>query len=468
MVETNTTNNDYHFPDDFWWGSAASATQIEGAASTGGKGMNIWDYWFQEEPNRFYDQIGPEQTSDFYHRYPEDIQLMKQLNHNSFRLSLSWSRIFPEGTGEINEEAIVFYHHVLDELLEAGIEPFVNLYHFDMPMAMQKIGGWENREVIDAFAAYAERCFAIFGDKVKKWFTFNEPIVPVEAGYLYNAHYPNVVDFTRATQVAYNTMLAHAKAVQVFRHADIPQGNIGIILNVTPSYPRSNRPQDLESARIADLLFNRSFLDPAVKGKYPQELITWLKEQGLFPKTEPGDSSLLREGVIDFLGINYYQPRRVKAKEHIPVPDSPMMPESFFDYYEMPGRKMNPYRGWEIYEKGVYDILIDLRDNYGNIECFISENGMGVQNEERFMEENVIQDTYRIAFIKDHLKWIHRALEEGANVKGYHLWTLMDNWSWLNAYKNRYGFISVDLKTMTRTPKKSAWWFKEVIRNNGF
>ncbi|RKD75871.1 aryl-phospho-beta-glucosidase [Sinobaca qinghaiensis] len=458
----------YTFPEDFWWGSATSATQIEGAASEDGKGLNIWDYWYSKEPNRFFNGVGPETTSDFYHTYKEDIQRMKDIGHNSFRFSISWARLIPGGEGDVNEEAAAFYHRVIDELLAQDIEPFANLFHFDMPLEMQEKGGWESREVVDAYAVFAEKCFELFGEKVQKWFTFNEPIVPVEGGYLYDFHYPNVVDFKRAVQVAYHTIIAHAKAVEVFKKRSIPNGKIGTILNLTPSYPRSQNPADLRASRIADLFFNRSFLDPMVKGEFPEELTAILREHGQLPEMLEGDKELVKRNTAELLGVNYYQPRRVKAKEHLPNPYGPFMLDWYFDLYEMPGRKMNPYRGWEIYEKGVYDIMINLRDNYGNIESFISENGMGVQDEERFMENGQIQDDYRIDFIREHLKWLHRAIQEGCNAKGYHLWSFMDNWSWMNAYKNRYGFFSVNIETQERTPKKSAGWITEVSKNNGF
>lgn len=458
----------YTFPKNFWWGSATSATQIEGAASEGGKGLNIWDYWYSQEPNRFFNGVGPETTSDFYHTYKEDIQRMKDIGHNSFRFSISWSRLIPGGEGDVNEEAAAFYHHVIDELIAQDIEPFITLFHFDMPLEMQEKGGWENRDVVDAYAVFAEKCFELFGEKVKKWFTFNEPIVPVEGGYLYDFHYPNVVDFKRAVQVAYHTIIAHAKAVEVFKKLSIPNGQIGTILNLTPSYPRSQNPADLRASRIADLFFNRSFLDPMVKGEFPEELTAILREHGQLPQMLEGDKELVKHNTAELLGVNYYQPRRVKAKEHLPNPYGPFMLDWYFDLYEMPGRKMNPYRGWEIYEKGVYDIMINLRDNYGNIDSFISENGMGVQDEERFIENGQIQDDYRIDFIREHLKWLHRAIEEGCNAKGYHLWSFMDNWSWMNAYKNRYGFFSVNIETQERTAKKSAGWITDVSNNNGF
>lgn len=456
------------FPQDFWWGSATSATQIEGAQYEGNKGKNIWDHWYEQEPWRFFNQVGPEDTSDFYHRYKEDIALMKKLGHNSFRLSISWSRLIPTGIGEVNPEAVRFYQDVLATLHHYDIEPFVGLFHFDMPLALQKIGGWENREVVDAYVAYAKTCFELFGDQVSKWFTHNEPIVPVEGGYLYDFHYPNVVDFKRAVQVAYHSILSNALAIRAYRES-AQTGEIGIVLNLTPSYPRSQHPADQKAAHLADLIFNRSFLDPAVKGEFPTELVQLLAEHDFLPETKESDIQAIKTYKVDLLGINYYQPRRVKAKESVPHPEAPFLPEHLFDYYVMPGRKLNKHRGWEIYEKGIYDILINLRDNYGNIKCFISENGMGVENEEQFIQDGIIQDDYRISFIQDHLAWVHRALAEGSNVKGYHLWTFMDNWSWSNAYKNRYGFVSVDLENgRKRTVKKSGYWFQKMIQTNGF
>ncbi|CAM4129829.1 glycoside hydrolase family 1 protein [Lederbergia lenta] len=462
-------NKFYPFPTDFWWGSASSATQMEGASTQGGKGENIWDYWFQEEPNRFFNGVGPGNTSNFYEQYKEDISLMKELGHNSFRLSISWSRLIPTGDGEVNEEAVTFYKNVLNEMISQDVEPFVNLYHFDMPMAMQRIGGWESREVVQAYVRYASICFELFGDLASKWFTHNEPVVPVEQQYLYGNHYPAECDFKKAVQAGFHSVLAGAKAVKVFKEKGY-KGEIGVILNLTPSYPRSNHPEDLKAGNMADLFFNRSFLDPFVKGEFPSELVDVLKTEGFMPEIQEGDLDIIANNTVDLLGVNYYQPRRVKAKENMPNPNAPFLPERYFDHYEMPGRKMNPYRGWEIYEKGIYDILVNVKENYGNIPCFISENGMGVENEDRFLNsEGQVQDDYRIEFYKNHLKWMHKAIEEGANLKGYHVWTFIDNWSWLNAYKNRYGLISLDLDNgFKRTIKKSGEWYKELSIQNGF
>ncbi|ASA55889.1 glycoside hydrolase family 1 protein [Vibrio gazogenes] len=457
----------YQFPQHFYWGSAASATQTEGAAFSGGKGENIWDHWYKSEPNRFHQGVSATDASTFYEHFRSDIQLMKDIKHNSFRTSISWARLIPDGTGDVNPEAVDFYNQVIDTLIEQGIEPFICLFHFDMPMKMQALGGFENRRVLQAYADYAETCFRLFGDRVKHWFTFNEPIVPVEGGYLYDFHYPNVLDFRRAATVAYHTVLAHSMAVSKYRDLKL-SGRIGIVLNLTPSYPRSQHQADLEAANICDLMFNRSFLDPVIRGEYPQQLVTLLKQYGQLPDIHDGDCDLIAKGKIDLLGINYYQPRRVKARLSAVNPNAPFVPEWFFEPYEMPGRKMNPHRGWEIYEKGIYDILTNLREHYGNIPCYISENGMGVEGEEKFLKDGQIQDDYRIDFIREHLKWIHRAIEEGSACFGYHLWTFIDNWSWCNAYKNRYGFYRLDLATQQRSLKKSGEWFAQVSEGNGF
>ncbi|PNZ38848.1 glycoside hydrolase family 1 protein [Mammaliicoccus vitulinus] len=453
----------YVFPEGFWWGSAASATQTEGTKLF--KDETIWDKWFEEEPNRFFDGVGPYQTSDFYHKFEEDIKLMKETGHNSFRLSISWARLMDQDTNEVNDEAVQFYNRVINGLKENHIEPFVNLYHFDMPFKKQQQGGFESLEVVDRYVDYAMTCFELFGDRVKYWFTFNEPIVPVEGGYLYDFHYPNIIDAKRGFQVAFNTVLANAQVIKAYKENGY-DGKIGIILNLSPSYPRSENEADVKAAEIADLFFNRSFLDPVTKGQYPQDLVDILKKHELVPTYTEEHLNTINQYTVDLLGVNYYQPRRVKARDTVPNPNSPFFPEYYFDNYEMPGRKMNPYRGWEIYPKGIYDIMINLKENYHNIESFISENGMGVENEARFIEDGQINDTYRIDFVKSHLIWLNKAIEEGANCTGYHMWTFMDNWSWMNAYKNRYGFVSVDIDTMKRTIKQSRKWFKEVSASN--
>ncbi len=461
----------YEFPKNFWWGSAASGPQTEGRIEGDGKSDNIFDYWYSIEPNKFFNKIGPGNASKVYVNYKEDIQLMKKTGHNSFRTSIQWSRLIPNGTGEINQKAVDFYNDFFQELKNNGIEPFVNLYHFDIPMALQKIGGWLNRENVDAYVQYAKTCFNLFGDKVKFWFTHNEPIVPAEGGYLYGFHYPVKTNHLKeAIQVGYNEILASALAIKEYKNLNL-DGKIGIILNLSPSYPRDeNNKEDVKAAEISDAFFNRSFLDPCVKGYFPKDLIEIIKDRDIMPYILNDDLDIIKNNVIDILGINYYQPRRVKAKESPCIKTNMPMPEDYFDNYDMPGKKMNPYRGWEIYEKGIYDLLINVKDNYNNIPCYISENGMGVENESRFIKDDgMIHDDYRIDFIKDHLKYVHKAIKEGSNCLGYHMWTCMDNWSWINAYKNRYGFISVDIdNNFKRSIKKSGYWFNKVSNDNGF
>ena len=276
------------------------------------------------------------------------------------------------------------------------------------------------------------------------------------------------MDFRRAAQVTHHLILANAYAIKKYRDRKL-SGKIGIILNLSPTYSRSDCPEDVRASELAELFNTRAFLDPVTKGKYPSELVALLKEQKQLPIYEAEDLTVIRDNTIDMLGFNYYQPRRIKDREQGIPDDAAFVPWKYYDHYEMPGRKMNEHRGWEIYEKGIYDTLINLRDNYGNIEVYISENGMGVEGEMAFADDTgEIQDDYRIEFIQDHLKWVHRAILEGCNVKGYHLWTFIDCWSWLNAYKNRYGFISLNLETGERTIKKSGHWFRSVAIANGF
>ncbi|MDP5885488.1 glycoside hydrolase family 1 protein [Streptococcus mutans] len=460
----------YTFPKTFFWGTASSGPQTEGRFEGDGKGDSIWDYWYAKDPKRFFNQVGPDKASYNYRLFKEDVQLMKATGHNSFRTSIQWSRLIPNGVGKVNPEAVTFYNNYIDELITNGIEPFINLYHFDMPMALQEKGGWLNRGTVEAYVEFAKTCFKLFGDRVNYWFTHNEPIVPVEGGYLYDFHYPNEKNLKHAVQVGFNEALASALAIKAYHESQ--DGKIGIILNLTPSYPRDeDNPEDVKAAQIADAFFNRSFLDPAIYGTFPKELIAIVKELDIVPKHTKTDLEIIKKNTIDLLGINYYQPRRIKVKEN-PADANPQnpMPEDFFDNYDMPGKKMNPYRGWEIYEKGIYDIMINVRDNYGNIPCYISENGMGVEGEERYINENgQIEDDYRIEFVKDHLRYLHQAIQEGANCLGYHMWTCMDNWSWTNAYKNRYGLIAVDLdKEGKRTIKKSGYFFKTLADKNGF
>ncbi|MBO0453909.1 glycoside hydrolase family 1 protein [Candidatus Enterococcus murrayae] len=454
-----------NFPDNFLWGAAMSAPQTEGQSLNFGKAATTWDYWFHTAPEKFHQNQGPEITSGVYDHYLDDCRRMQDIGLNSLRTSISWARLLPDGK-TINQEAVDFYRQFFSAMLDHGIETMINLFHFDMPMWLMDQGGWENRRSIEAFAFYAKTSFELFGDLVKKWTTFNEPIVHVECGYLYQYHYPAIVDFRRAIQVAYHTLLAHKAAVKIFREVT-QTSEIGIILNISPTYPRSEVEEDVLAAFQSDLLNTRSFLDPAVLGTIPEELTELLAEHDLLPEREAGDHELIKENLVDFIGLNYYQPRRVQA----PIaPKKPAeMPADFYAAYDWPDKKMNPYRGWEIYPEALYDVALMMKKEYNNIPWYVSENGMGVADEERFMNDSgEIEDDYRIEFMKEHLSYLHQGIVEGSNCFGYHAWTFVDCWSWLNGYKNRYGFYRLDLDTLERSMKKSGRWMRAVSEKNGF
>ena len=454
------------FPDNFLWGAAASAPQTEGHSLLNGKSATTWDKWFEMAPEKFNHDQGPKNTSNTYEMYREDVENMQKIGLNSYRTSISWARLLPDGK-TLNLEAVEFYRDYFQDMIDHNIEPIINLFHFDMPWWLMEKGGWENRESVDDFAYYAKVAFEQFGDLVHKWTTFNEPTVHIECGYLYGYHYPAIVDMKKAIQVGYHTLMAHVKAVQTFRKTSIG-GKIGIILNVLPAYSRSDSPEDLQAKQISDLLNTQSFLDPAVLGQVPSELIKVLKDNELLPVVNDGDKQLIHDNTVDFVGINYYQPRRVQAPVNPKVPAQ--MPSDLYAIYDWPDKRINPYRGWEIYPEALYDIAIMMRDKYHNIPWYVSENGMGVADEERFENAaGMIEDQYRIDFLKEHLEQLHKGIAAGSNCFGYHMWTFVDCWSWLNGYRNRYGFYRVDLDdNYKRTVKLSGLWFKEVTKNNGF
>jgi len=449
------------FPKDFWWGAAASAPQTEGTKSDDGKSASTWDKWFELEPERFAGGIGPEKTSNVYELYREDVQRMKDMGLNSYRTSIAWTRLLPDGKS-LNQKAVEFYRDYFTALKEAGVEPVVNLFHFDMPWWQMEKGGWLDKDITDHFAYYAKTAVENFGDIVKYWVTFNEPIVHVEMSYLYGYHYPAEKDFKKAIVSGYHTILAHAKAVQAMREVN-DELEIGTILNLTPIYARSQSKADQKAAKSADLLRTRSFLDGMVKGSFSDDLIQLLEENDLRVETDQDDLKIISQVELDFLGVNYYQPNRVQAPCDPQLPA--VMPEDLFEPYEWPERRMNKYRGWEIYPEALYDIGLLIRDEYDNIPWYVSENGMGVADEMRFVDEKgVVQDDYRIEFIQEHLEQVHKAMEAGSACFGYHLWTFVDCWSWLNAYQNRYGFYRLDLETQKRYPKKSAFWMRDFIK----
>lgn len=456
------------FPANFWWGAATSGPQSEGRFNK--KHANVFDYHYEIEPEAFYDQVGPDTASNFYNSYQEDIQMMRSIGMNSLRTSIQWSRLIDDlETNTVNDDAVRYYNDVINTMLEEGMTPVMNLHHFDLPVELfDKYGGWESKKVVELYVGFAKRCFELFGDRVKYWTTHNEPMVVVEGEYLFQFHYPNIVDGKKAVQVAYNLNLASAKAIKAFRELSIEDAQIGTILNLTPTYAASDSAEDQEAARIAELWNNKMFLEPAIYGHFPAELEELLtKDKVLWDSTDE-EKAILKGNTVDFLGVNFYHPNRVKAPDVAPNSVGSWMPDRYYDAYDMPGRRVNLDRGWEIYPKALYDIAVNIRDNYKNIPWYVSENGMGVSNEERFKNEaGVIEDDYRIDFVQEHLEWLHKGIEEGSKCFGYHMWTPIDCWSWLNAYKNRYGFISNNIHTQIKTVKKSGHWFKQVTERNG-
>ena len=458
----------HSFPSNFWWGSATSGPQSEGDFNKPHK--SVFDHWFDIEPEIFFNQVGPSVASNFYNSYKEDIKQLKEIGLNSFRTSIQWTRLIKDlETGEPDKDGVRFYNDVIDECLANNITPVMNLHHFDLPVELyDTYGGWESKHVVDLFVKFAETSFKLFGDRVKFWSTFNEPIVVVEGHYLYQFHYPKLLDGKKAVQSMFNINLASAKAIEKYKQLNL-DGKIGVILNLTPSYPKSDSPEDIEASRFADEFFNNSFLDPAVKGVFPEYLSNIFKKDGVMFESTDDELAIIKNNTVDFLGVNYYQPRRVQAKSSTSDDFKTWMPDKYFDIYEMPNRRMNIHRGWEIFPESMYDIAINIKENYGNIPWFISENGMGVEGEEKFINENgVIEDDYRIEFFEEHLHFLHKGIEEGSNCFGYHTWTPIDCWSWCNAYKNRYGYIALDLATQKKTIKKSGHWIKKVSENNGF
>jgi len=454
------------FPDNFLWGAAMSAPQTEGHSLRNGKSASTWDYWFETSPEKFNDLQGPSMTSNVYEHYAADCARMQAIGLNSIRTSIAWTRLLPDGK-TINDEAVQFYRSYFQAMRDHGVMPIINLFHFDMPMWLMDKGGFENRESVEAFAFYAQTAFELFGDLVQKWTTFNEPMVHVECGYLYQYHYPAIIDFKKAIQVGYHTLMAHVVAVQALRTV-APASEIGILLNVSPAYARSEDEADAQAKEYYEVLNTKSWLDAVVKGAIPTKLIALFEEHDLLPTTEAGDRALIAAHTVDFIGLNYYQPRRVQAPPG--KVNVVRMPEDLYAPYDWPEKRMNPYRGWEIFPEALYDVALIMRDEYDNIPWFVSENGMGVADEERFMnEDGVIQDDYRIEFMQEHLAYLHKGIAAGSNCFGYHAWTFLDCWSWLNGYRNRYGFYRVDVTdNYARTVKKSGVWFKAVADANGF
>jgi 6-phospho-beta-glucosidase len=464
----------YVFPKGFVWGSATAAIQIEGAAAVGGKGPSNWDVFCKEHPEKIFDGGSPAVACDHYHRFKEDVRLMKETGHTGYRMSIAWTRIFPEGHGRVNEEGVRFYRELFKELAATGIEPNVTLYHWDLPQTLALHGGWENKETIEHFVNYARTCFELFGEDVKLWSTLNEPGWTLLQGYVTGLHPPNKTNHKSAIQAAHNMLVAHARAVRVF-HATVTGGQIGVVLNMSTIYPSTQAEADKKAATLADGVLNRWFIDPAIKGAYPADIWALYERCGLLPEHTPEELALFKADTIDYIGVNYYYPHfaSADAKEsayHLNTSgnkneDCIFAIKDLFRFVKNPNGKFTDW-GWEIDPEGLFHLLKRAEEYRPGIPVYITENGIGMN--ETLNAEGTVDDQARIDFVTEHLKVAHRAWKDGVNLKGYYMWALMDNFSWVNGFKKRYGLLFVDRKTQDRYVKKSGRWYKQVSANNGF
>lgn len=462
-------------PEDFMMGAAASAWQTEGWSGKKDFQDSYLDVWYKHDKNVWHNGYGPAVATDFYHRYKEDIRHMKEIGLTHFRTSINWSRFLVDYEhAVVDEEYARYVDDVIHELIENGIEPMICLEHYEIPAVLfEKYGGWGSKHVVDLFVQYAEKVFERYGDRVKHWFTFNEPIVVQTRVYLDAVRWPFEQNTKKWMQWNYNKGLATARVVKLFKALGLREktgAKIGVILNPEVTYARSVAEHDQEAARMYDLFFNRIFLDPSIKGEYPQALFELMEKHSIAFEHTPEELDVIKENTVDYIGLNLYFPRRVKARSSAWNENTPFHPEYYYEQFDLPGKKMNPYRGWEIYPKIMYDMAMRMKEEYGNIEWFIAENGMGVEDEQRFKnDDQVIQDDYRIEFIREHLTWLLRAVDAGVNCKGYMLWAFTDNVSPMNAFKNRYGLVEIDLENnLKRSFKKSAYWYKQLIETRQF
>ncbi|MCI3922398.1 GH1 family beta-glucosidase [Paenibacillus sp. TRM 82003] len=437
----------YRFPDQFRWGAATASYQIEGAYKEGGRGLSIWDT-FSHTPGNVVNGDNGDVACDSYHRYGEDIELMKELGIKNYRFSVAWPRIFPQGRGKPNPEGLAYYHDFVDKLLAAGIEPFCTLYHWDLPQALQDEGGWDNRATIDAFVEYATLMFNEFKGKIKFWMTFNEPwCVSFLSNYI-GAHAPGFQDLQLATNVAHHLLVAHGRTVQAFRAAGI-EGQIGYAPNTEWNEPYSARQEDIDACRRSTAWFIEWFFDPVFKGEYPDFMVDWFKGKGVTVPIQDGDMQIISQP-IDFVGINYYTGRVGRYRQGDGLFDSEAI-DVGYDKTDI---------GWNIYPEGFYKVLTHIRDRYGDVPIFITENGACYNDEPG--ADGRVRDERRIAYLRDHLISVHRAIASGVNVQGYLTWSLMDNFEWAEGYSKRFGIIYVDYNTLERTKKDSYYWYKHV------
>lgn len=422
------------FPADFIWGAAASSYQIEGAALDDGRGECIWTR-FSRLPGKIAGGHTGDVACDHYHRYADDVQLMQALELGAYRFSISWPRVLPQGTGTPNAPGLDFYDRLVDTLLAANIRPFATLYHWDLPQALQNRGGWLNRGIIGWFSDYTELVTKRLGDRVKDWITINEPIVISMLGYRDGVHAPGMRDETAAYLAAHHTLLAHAAGMGVIR-ANVPNAQAGITID--NAYVMAHEDGLEDEVRLADGLRNRWFWDPVLLGRYPVDIIEHLgdtlREVNL---AEAADIKVEQ----DFIGLNFYT-RNIVGKNKVPAPVTAM--------------------DWEIYPKGLYHILKRLHTEYKAPAIYITENGAAFDDPAPIHAR--IVDTDRVEYLQDHFEAAEDAVDEGVPLKGYFVWSLLDNFEWAYGYDKRFGIIAVDYASQRRTIKDSGYWYRDFIR----
>lgn len=443
------------FPAGFTWGATTSAYQIEGAWNEDGKGLSIWDA-FVRQPGRIERGETGNVAADHYHRWQQDLTLMHELGLQAYCFSIAWTRVQPDGYGKVNPAGLDFYQRLVDGLLELGIQPWLMLYHWDLPLALQERGGWAERDTAFRFADYAHIIARHLGDRVRYWVTHNEPAVIAFLGHFTGEHAPGIQDPVIALRAAHHVLLSHGYGVQALRAILPASAQLGIILNLYPVYPASDSLEDQQAAQLYDAVQNRLFLDALLRGQYPADLLHHFT--GLFPEAHEGDLETISEP-MDFLGINYYTRAVVRyAQNSLPLQAELVYPEGN-EYSQM----------WEIYPQGLYDLLIRLHVDYRDaplcpVDWYITENGVPVPDGVDF--DGRVRDERRIRFLRRHLRALHRAIQAGVPIRGYFHWSLLDNFEWAYGYRMRFGLIYVDWETQQRIIKDSGRFYAEVIRRN--
>ncbi|MFZ9043263.1 MAG: GH1 family beta-glucosidase [Candidatus Nanopelagicaceae bacterium] len=432
---------------EFIWGVATSSYQIEGAANEGGRGQSIWDT-FCKVPGKVANFDNGDIACDHYHRFKEDLDLMKWMGVKAYRFSVAWPRVIPDGVGRVNEMGLDFYDRLIDSLLEREIAPWLTMYHWDLPEALQLRGGWNNREVVEWFGEYAEMLTSRFGDRVKNWMTLNEPLCSAWLGHLYGDMAPGIKDLQTALNVSHHLLMSHGLACQVIR-SNVSEANVGIVINVTPAVPATDSQEDSNAAQLADGFDNRWFLDPVFGRTYPADVIDTL---GASPEIHSGDMKLIAQD-LDFLGLNFYFRQTVAADQN-----SKPLPIRSVNRENVKRTAMN----WEVHPQAFEEILLRISKEYSPKAIYITENGSAWNDE---VINGEIIDDERIDYLARHLDAMRSAKNQGAPILGYFAWSFLDNFEWAYGYEKRFGLIYVDYKTQKRTPKKSAFFYRQLLLN---